>query len=136
MARTDANPPMPDFATDYELQEVDPSYLTASVKPKQFLHIDQAECILCEGCVDICPWKCIHLLSTDIVEESRGIVKPGTDPEDKIVFVIDEDECTRCALCVDRCPTGVIILGKMGPAARGDRHARNNNHGYAYGMRF
>ena len=23
MARTDANPPMPDFATDYELQEVD-----------------------------------------------------------------------------------------------------------------
>ena len=29
MARTDANPPMPDFATDYVLQEVDPSYLTA-----------------------------------------------------------------------------------------------------------
>jgi len=25
MARTDANPPMPDFATDYELQEVDPT---------------------------------------------------------------------------------------------------------------
>ena len=24
MARTDANPPMPDFVTDYELQEVDP----------------------------------------------------------------------------------------------------------------
>ena len=65
MARTDANPPMPDFATDYELQEVDPSYLTASVKPKQFLHIDQAECILCEGCVDICPWKCIHMVSVE-----------------------------------------------------------------------
>jgi len=24
MARTDANPPMPDFAIDYQLQEVDP----------------------------------------------------------------------------------------------------------------
>ena len=35
MARTDANPPMPDFATDYELQEVDPSFLTASVKPSR-----------------------------------------------------------------------------------------------------
>jgi len=60
MARTDASPPKPDFATDYVLHEVDPGYLTAAVKPKQFIHIDQAECILCEGCVDICPWKCIH----------------------------------------------------------------------------
>jgi len=63
MARTDANPPMPDFVTDYQLQEVDPAFLTQSVKPKQFLHIDQEECILCEGCVDICPWKCIHMVS-------------------------------------------------------------------------
>ena len=65
MARTDANPPMPDFVTDYELQEVDAAYLTGAVKPKQFLHIDQAECILCEGCVDICPWKCIHMVSVE-----------------------------------------------------------------------
>ena len=49
MARTDANPPMPDFATDYVLQEVDPAYLTEAVKPKQFLHIDQAECITVRG---------------------------------------------------------------------------------------
>src|SRR5438046_1622816 len=55
MARTDANPPMPEFSTSYVLQEVDPKWLTQAVKPKQFLHIDQAECILCEGCVDICP---------------------------------------------------------------------------------
>ena len=33
MARTDANPPMPDFVTDYQLQEVDPAFLTQSVKP-------------------------------------------------------------------------------------------------------
>ena len=83
MARTDANPPMPDFATDYELQEVDPSYLTASVKPKQFLHIDQAECILCEGCVDICPWKCIHMVSVSAIADAvehraarRGPARP------------------------------------------------------------
>ena len=57
MARTDANPPMPEFSDSYVLQEVDPKWLTQAVKPKQFLHIDQAECILCEGCVDICPWK-------------------------------------------------------------------------------
>ena len=71
MARNDANPPMPEFSTSYVLQEVDPKWLTQAVKPKQFLHIDQAECILCEGCVDICPWKCIHMLSNDADRRSR-----------------------------------------------------------------
>ena len=117
MARTDANPPMPDFATDYELQEVDPSYLTASVKPKQFLHIDQAECILCEGCVDICPWKCIHMVSVSAITDAVNTEQPGEDPRDHVAFIVDEDICTRCALCVDRCPTGVIILGKLRPTS-------------------
>ena len=71
MARTDANPPMPRFTGEYVLQEIDPAQLEKSVKPKQFLHIDQAECILCEGCVDICPWKCIHMLSNDAIDEFR-----------------------------------------------------------------
>ena len=113
MARTDANPPMPEFSTSYVLQEVDPKWLTQAVKPKQFLHIDQAECILCEGCVDICPWKCIHMLSNDAIDEAVNADQPGDDPKDHVFFVVDEDVCTRCALCVDRCPTGVIILGKV-----------------------
>src|SRR5580765_1763874 len=105
MARTDANPPMPDFAVDYELQEVDASYLTSAVKPKQFLHIDQAECILCEGCVDICPWKCIHMVSVSAITDAVNTEQPGEDPRDHVAFIVDEDICTRCALCVDRCTT-------------------------------
>jgi ferredoxin len=137
MAKTDANPPLPSFPGEYVLQEVSPEELQKAVKPKQFIHIDQSECIMCEGCVDICPWKCIHMLTPDTVAESVNTVEPGIDPEDHVVFVIDEDVCTRCALCVDRCPTGVIILGKTGPAPRdGDAHQRDSNHGYAYGMRF
>ena len=107
------------------------------MKPKQFLHIDQAECIMCEGCVDICPWKCIHMLSADTVAEATNTEQPGIDPDDHVIFVVDEDVCTRCSLCVDRCPTGVIIMGKTGVAARdGDQHQRDDNHGYSYGMRF
>jgi ferredoxin len=138
MAKTDANPPLPSFpGGEYVLQEIDPDVLTKSVKPKQFLHIDQAECIMCEGCVDICPWKCIWMLSTDAVADAVNTIEPGLDPDDKVIFVVDEDVCTRCGLCVDRCPTGVIIMGKTGVAPRdGDPHQRDMNHGYAYGLRF
>ena len=136
MARTDANPPMPEFRTDYVLQEVSNDYLTKAVKPKQFIHIDQSECITCEGCVDICPWKCIHLVANSSVDTAVGTEQPGLDPTDDSIFIIDDDVCTRCALCVDRCPTGVIILGKVGePAADGDAHQRTNTYGYGYGMR-
>ena len=65
MARTDANPPLPEFRSDYVLYEVDAAWLSQAVKPKQFIHIDQSECIMCEGCVDICPWKCIHMVATE-----------------------------------------------------------------------
>jgi ferredoxin len=136
MARTDANPPMPEFRADYVLQEVDADWLSKAVKPKQFIHIDQSECIMCEGCVDICPWKCIHMVSPDAIDEALGVDRPGEDPSDHVIFTIDDDVCTRCALCVDRCPTGVIILGKVGaPDPAGDHHQRTNTHGYGYGMR-
>lgn len=136
MAKTDANPPMPEFVENYVLQEVDADWLAKAVKPKQFIHIDQSECITCEGCVDICPWKCIFMLKPDAIAEAEGTERPGEDPRDSVVFLIDDDVCTRCALCVDRCPTGVIILGKVGaPSAEGDPHQRTNSHGYGYGMR-
>ena len=136
MTKTDANPPMPEWSSEYELVEVDNAYLSKAVKPKQFIHIDQSECIMCEGCVDICPWKCIHMVNTSAIVEAEGTEQPGLDPSDAFMFIIDDDICTRCALCVDRCPTGVIIMGKLGQStAAGDSHARTNSHGYGYGMR-
>ncbi|MGD9753493.1 MAG: 4Fe-4S binding protein [Acidimicrobiia bacterium] len=136
MARTDANPPMPEFRSDYVLYEVDAQWLSQAVKPKQFIHIDQSECIMCEGCVDICPWKCIHMVSPSAITEAYDVEQPGSDPADHVVFTIDDDVCTRCALCVDRCPTCVILLGKLvDPGEEGEVHQRMNTHGYAYGMR-
>ena len=151
MARNDVWFETPPFRDDYQLARVDPDYLKAAVKPKQFLHINQAECILCEGCVDICPWKCIHYLSIDVVDGVVNVSDPGEDTTNKGVFIVDEDECTRCALCIDRCPTNVITLGKfegsladeaaqMGIADATpwevDTGARDFKNGYAYGMRW
>src|SRR4026209_2708321 len=124
---------MPAFPGEYVLQEIASDELTKSVKPKQFLHIDQAECIMCEGCVDICPWKCIHMVSVGAIATAVATERPGEDPSDQVAFIVDGDVCTRCALCVDRCPTGVIILGKIAPqGAAGDPHTRTNRHGYSY----
>ena len=86
MTTTDANPPMPEFRADYVLQEVDAAWLGQVVKPKQFIHIDQSECIMCEGCVDICPWKCIHMVTPDAIDESMGTELPGLDPSDHVIF--------------------------------------------------
>ena len=136
MAKSDIWFETPPIRDDYQLAVVDGEYLKAAVKPKQFLHIDQSECILCEGCVDICPWKCIHMVRPGAIDDAIGTEQPGSDPTDHVIFTIDDDVCTRCALCVDRCPTGVIILGKIGdPTAAGDGHQRMPSHGYGYGMR-
>ncbi|MBA2338514.1 MAG: 4Fe-4S binding protein [Acidimicrobiia bacterium] len=148
MAKSDIwfeTPPMRD---DYQLAVVDGDYLTAAVKPKQFLHIDQAECILCEGCVDICPWKCIHYLSIDAIAEATNVEHPSEDTANQGFFVVDEDECTRCALCIDRCPTNVITLGKFAGslAEQAEEYKltpweyntgqRDFKNGYSYGMRW
>ncbi len=146
MAKNDVWFETPPLRDDYQLAAVDGDYLTKAVKPKQFLHINQAECILCEGCVDICPWKCIHYLSVDVVAEAVNVDDPKANAENRGVFIVDEDECTRCALCIDRCPTGVITLGKFaGSLAEQaesmapwefDTGERDFKNGYLYGVRW
>jgi ferredoxin len=129
---------------------VDGDYFTDKLRPKQFLHIDQSECILCEGCVDICPWKCIHYLSLGAITEAVNVDHPQDDEQNFGFFIVDEDECTRCALCIDRCPTNVITLGKFGGSLADqaselgldrrpwdfDTGQRDFKNGYSYGMRW
>ena len=38
---------MPEFEKKYNLAMVDASKVASRVRPKQFLHIDESECILC-----------------------------------------------------------------------------------------
>lgn len=67
--------------------------------------LDPELCILCAGCVDICPMGCLRIVPMDDVD---GV--PVDGPANALV--LDEDPCIRCALCVARCPTDALSLAQ------------------------
>ncbi|HEU5288858.1 MAG TPA: FAD-dependent oxidoreductase [Candidatus Limnocylindria bacterium] len=73
-------------------------------------------CIICGGCVDVCPMDVIHMVDmSDIVDD--GAI-PGVGEAKKwdrgVAFFLDETACIRCALCVIRCPTDAITMNRYG----------------------
>ncbi len=78
-----------------------------------FLNImlEPSLCILCGGCVDICPEKCIRIVPVDDIE---GVATTRTPAS---ALVIQEDRCIRCALCVDRCPTDALSIESWSEAS-------------------
>jgi formate hydrogenlyase subunit 6/NADH:ubiquinone oxidoreductase subunit I len=108
----------PIFRTDYEMQLVDADWLKGAVKPKNFIDFIPEQCILCEGCVDICPWYCIHMVSTDAVLDSGNVELARMMGPSDILFVIDDNACTRCNLCVERCPTGALVQSQVSGGKR------------------
>ena len=82
-------------------------------------------CILCNGCVDVCPWDCLKIVSLDkiagdetlhaVIEEHAGVslteIYAGHEVTEQVAVMLKDDEaCTRCALCADRCPTDAITM--------------------------
>ena len=86
------------------------------------------ECILCGGCVDVCPESCLSLVPLKdfafteedkerLVAEKdlRSVDLQHISPEELnrmegSVMVKDETVCIRCGLCAERCPAHTISM--------------------------
>ena len=72
-------------------------------------------CILCGGCVDVCPELCLKLVSLSEIETSDEIKHlTGGLPADQVSVIIkDETCCIRCGLCAQRCPNEAITMERF-----------------------
>lgn len=84
---------------------------------------DGSKCILCNGCVDVCPWDCLKIVPVDslggegrleqVVEAALGAPLESWAQRGQpaaAAMIKDETACTRCSLCARRCPTGAITM--------------------------
>ena len=74
---------------------------------------DSERCILCSGCVEICPEACLALIPASQLRASPDIdaLRDATGPVDGMGAIVkDEARCIRCGLCAERCPTGAITM--------------------------
>ena len=76
-------------------------------------------CIICGGCVDVCPMDVIHMVDMSDVVDDGAIPAVGQAKkwQNGVAFFLDETACIRCALCVIRCPTDAITMNRYGMVA-------------------
>jgi formate dehydrogenase beta subunit len=86
------------------------------------------ECILCGGCVDVCPENCLSLVPLSqftFNDDTKALLgeRSSHDPialqhmqvnelgaVEGSVMVKDETICIRCGLCAERCPAHTITM--------------------------
>jgi formate dehydrogenase beta subunit len=89
---------------------------------------DGTECVLCGGCVDVCPENCLSLVSLDRIDFEPGVLEAirdnsrifGVELDDVAAdelgiitgsaMIKDETRCIRCGLCALRCPANTITM--------------------------
>ena len=104
---------------DYVLEAVDPEWLKQGVKSPKHLMLDPEPCILCRACEDVCPWNCIYMLDTGIVEDALDEATGELVQRAEAIFIVDDNACTRCAVCVERCPSDCLYYARIPEGADG-----------------
>ncbi len=75
-------------------------------------------CILCGGCVDVCPSYCLSMKTVDRVEGGEEL-KVLAEMEfgsmevaeaEGSVMLFDPLKCIRCGMCAQKCPTGACKM--------------------------
>jgi formate dehydrogenase (NADP+) beta subunit len=81
---------------------------------------DGTRCVLCGGCVDVCPTLCLKIVPLSEMEPSAPLdaaiedsLGTGADRECHSAILKDEDRCIRCALCAMRCPVDAISMERV-----------------------
>jgi NADPH-dependent glutamate synthase beta subunit-like oxidoreductase len=81
---------------------------------------DGNRCVLCGGCVDVCPTLCLKLVSLDGLASNAGLaaaIEGALGPDVELgansAILKDEDRCIRCALCAMRCPVDAITMERV-----------------------
>jgi ferredoxin len=81
---------------------------------------DGSRCVLCGGCVDVCPTLCLKLVPlsevvgpNDLATLNQELLGEGADLEEHSAILKDEDRCIRCAACVMRCPVDAIAMERV-----------------------
>jgi len=71
-------------------------------------------CILCNGCVDVCPMDCLKLVPVSALtgdDHVTTLIEARTSSwEMASAMLLDPDRCIRCGLCAERCPTGAVKM--------------------------
>jgi formate dehydrogenase beta subunit len=74
---------------------------------------DGTRCVLCGGCVDVCPTSCLKLTRFGALVPTPALAAlGGVEPADTAILK-DEDRCIRCALCAIRCPSDAIEMERV-----------------------
>lgn len=67
-------------------------------------------CILCNGCVDVCPMDCLKLVPVSEVHGDETLSAVIERNNAKSAMLLDPTRCIRCGLCAARCPTGAVNM--------------------------
>ncbi len=91
---------------------------------------DPARCIACNGCVDVCPDDCLHLVGLSqvaadprlmaLAQSQLGItaaqletLEPAQLDDLGAAMLKDETACIRCSMCASRCPTAAFTMQRF-----------------------